>query len=68
MCLAEVRQDEEEDGPNANEEASDEKSDLPLGDIHTPQERPIATVGLRNKVRYIRIARYYVRQRTPLNQ
>jgi hypothetical protein len=44
--LTQGREDIEHESPDTNEKQDDEKHNRPLGDRNTPQETPVATVGL----------------------
>ena len=44
MCLTELRQDIQQDTPNANEEDNNEQQDSPLGNRCAPEEGPVTSV------------------------
>jgi hypothetical protein len=44
--LTQGSEDIEHESPDTDEKEDDEKHDRPLGDWNTPQETPVATVGL----------------------
>lgn len=46
MCLAQVRQNEQHKGPDADKERDDEQQNLPLWNRHIPEETPVSTIRL----------------------
>lgn len=47
MRLGELREDVHDETPADDEERDDEKENLPLRNVHVPEETPVTAVGLK---------------------